>query len=172
MADAEASLLEYLESPQLNCLNEAPQHTLKGILADKKKNTGSAYLQSDADEQLLLNIPFNQTVKIRAIALQTAEVARGPRTVRLLINRPSLSFEDGEEASAVVQELELSEADVREGRKVPLRFVRFQSVTSLHAFVVSNQGGEDETRVDAIDVFGMPVMGTRDVSGLKKVEDE
>ena len=71
-------------------------------------------------------------MKIRAIALQTAGVAQGPRTVRLLINRPSVSFEDAEEPQAVVQELELSEEDVREGRKVPLRFVRFQSVNSLH----------------------------------------
>ena len=61
-------------------------------------------------------------------------------------------------------------------------------------FVVSNQGGEDETRIDAIDIFGMPVMcvahvlfwpvfvwahlsapicrGTKNVSGLRKVEDE
>ena len=60
----------------------------------------------------------------------------------------------------------------------------------LQIFVVSNQGGEDETRIDAIDIYGLPVMyvsdklrtanpiltwncrGTRDVSGLKKVEDE
>ena len=125
-------------------------------------------------------------MKIRAIALQTAGVAQGPRTVRLLINRPSVSFEDAEEPQAVVQEFELSEEDVREGRRLPLRFVRFQSITSLHVsachsallgglaavahacglmfdaraqiFVVSNQGGEDETRIDAIDIFGMPVM--------------
>lgn len=63
----------------------------------------------------------------------------------------------------------------------------------VQIFVVSNQGGEDETRIDSIDIFGMPLQyvppfetvcrfsvleahlpfrGTRDVSGLKKVEDE
>ena len=55
----QASLLEYLDLSQLNCLNEAPQHTLKSIVADKKKNTGSAHVLSDADEQLLLNIPVS-----------------------------------------------------------------------------------------------------------------
>ena len=28
----------------------------------------------------------------------------------------------------------------------------------MQIFVVNNQGGEDETRIDAIDIFGMPVM--------------
>ncbi|KAI0362798.1 DUF1000-domain-containing protein [Trametes cingulata] len=172
MSEAEVSLLEFLDLSQLTCLNESQEHTLKSIVAEKKRNTGSAYVLSDADEQLLLTLPFNQTVKIRAIVLQTANAAQGPRKIRLVTNRPSLGFDDVEDEKSVVQEIELSEDDVREGRKIPLRFVRFQSVNSLHIFVMSNQGDEDETRIDAIDVFGMPLMGTRDVSGLKKVEDE
>lgn len=100
-----------------------------------------------------------------------------------MTNKPSLSFDDVEDGASVLQELELSADDVREGRRVPLRFVRFQSVNSLHVrasslpssvwfwrcagcslltgdvqiFVVSNQGGEDETRIDSIDIFGMPL---------------
>ena len=54
---AQISLLEHLDTSQLNCLNESPEHTLNGIVASKKRNTGSAYLLSEADEQLLLNIP-------------------------------------------------------------------------------------------------------------------
>lgn len=45
----------------------------------------------------------------------------------------------------------------RNGERVPVRFVRFQNVNSLHIFVASNHGGEDETRVDSIDIFGVPV---------------
>ena len=48
-----------------------------------------------------------------------------------------MSFEDAEEQQAVVQEIELSEEDVREGKKVPLRFVRFQSINSLHVSAFS-----------------------------------
>jgi hypothetical protein len=50
------SLLEFLDTSQLNCLNESAQHTLKGILETKAKNTTENYLLSDADEQLLLNL--------------------------------------------------------------------------------------------------------------------
>ncbi|OJT14220.1 PITH domain-containing protein [Trametes pubescens] len=172
MAEPEVSLLEYLDLSQLTCLNESEEHTFKTIVADKKPNTGGAYVLSDADEQLLLSIPFNQAVKVRSIAIRSASAAQAPRTLRLVTNKPSLSFDDVEDGASVLQELELSADDVREGRRVPLRFVRFQSVNSLHIFVVSNQGGEDETRIDSIDIFGMPLQGTRDVSGLKKVEDE
>lgn len=50
------SLLEHLDLSQVNCLNEAATHTLKGIVSQKKFNTTKEYLLSDADEQLLLNI--------------------------------------------------------------------------------------------------------------------
>ncbi|KAI1790710.1 PITH domain-containing protein [Ganoderma leucocontextum] len=193
MAEQETSLLEYLDTPQLTCLNENPQHAFKPIVAEKRRNTGDSYILSDADEQLLLNIPFNQTVKIRAIAIQSSNIAQAPRKIRLVTNRPSINFEDVEDDHSVIQEIDLSEDDVREGKRIDLRFVRFQSVSSLHIFVVSNQGGGDETRIDAIDVFGMAVMcvrhvlffqlaialahssicrGTKNVSGLRKVEDE
>jgi hypothetical protein len=32
--------------------------------------------------------------------------------------------------------------------------VRFQKVTSLHILVKSNQGDEETTRIDSIDIFG------------------
>ena len=71
-------------------------------------------------------------MKVRAIALQTANAAQAPKTIRLLINRPSLTFSDVEDGDDFLQEIELSEEDAREGKKLPLRFVRFQSVNSLH----------------------------------------
>jgi hypothetical protein len=51
------SLLEYLDLSQLNCLNESSAHTFKSIVSLKSRNTSGSFLLSDADEQLLLNIP-------------------------------------------------------------------------------------------------------------------
>jgi hypothetical protein len=50
------SLLEQLDSQQLNCLNEAAAHGIKAFLTTKGVTPG-AYLASDTDEQLLLTIP-------------------------------------------------------------------------------------------------------------------
>lgn len=52
----QVSLLEYLDSTQLNCLNESDTHNIKSILGNKTRNTGKSYLESDSDEQLLINI--------------------------------------------------------------------------------------------------------------------
>lgn len=42
---------------QINCLNENSDHTLQSIISKRSRNKDeSVYLESDADEQLLLTI--------------------------------------------------------------------------------------------------------------------
>jgi len=171
-APNDISLLEYLDLSQLNCLNEAESHSFKSIVASKSRNATGSYLLSDADEQLLLNIPFNQAVRIRSIILKSNDIKRAPKTVKLLINRPSLGFEDVEDVvePEAAQILELT-SEQAEGKPIQLRFVRFQSVNSLHLFVESTHGGEDESRIDVLDIFGVPVEATKDLGGLKSKEE-
>ncbi|KAK7015076.1 DUF1000-domain-containing protein [Favolaschia claudopus] len=174
MADDAISLLEHVDIMQLNCLDEVSEHTLSGIVAQKKINTTSSYLLSDADEQLLLTIPFHQTVRVRSIIIRSSggDIDQAPKRVKLLVNRPAIGFEDADgEEPEVAQILDLTEDDVKNGRPIPLRFVRFQGVNSLHIFVVSNQGGADETRIDAVDVLGMTQETTKDLKGLKQQEE-
>ncbi|KAG8977893.1 hypothetical protein FRC05_000421 [Tulasnella sp. 425] len=172
-APSDVSLLEYLDLTQVNCLNENPEHTLKSIIESRLRNSGPAYLESDADEQLLLTIPFNQVVRIRSIVIHTKDAQQGPKDIKLDINKPALGFDDIEDAKepAVVQEITVPEDFVAEGKHIHLRFVRLQRVNSLHIFVSSNHGGLDETRIDAIDVYGQPV-ATPSLAGLKKTEDD
>lgn len=58
-------------------------------------------------------------------------MAQAPRKIKLLINRPTLGFDDVDDGE-VAQEFELTEDQVREGKKIPLRYVRFQAVNTLH----------------------------------------
>ena len=53
----DVSLLEFLDSNQLACLNEAGEHPFSSIVSARAVNTTPNYLLSDADEQLLLSIP-------------------------------------------------------------------------------------------------------------------
>ncbi|KAI9509949.1 hypothetical protein F5148DRAFT_1147914 [Russula earlei] len=102
------SLLEYLDLSQSTCLNEVAEHNLKDI--------------------------FNQAVRVKSIVLNTADSQKGPKLVKLFVNRLAIDFEDVEDAEEpeVAQILEVPEDAVREGRPIDLRFVRFQSVNSLH----------------------------------------
>jgi len=166
------SLLEFVDSQQLNCLNESSNYGIKALLSTKARNTSTdKYLLSDADEQLLINIAFNQIVKVRSLVFHTSDPSAGPNKVKLIANNRNLSFEDFEDDSTVAQTLTVTEEDLRESKKINVRFVRFQNVTTLSIFVSSNHGNEEETRIDAIDIYGLPVQTTADLSGLKKQEE-
>lgn len=77
---------------------------------------------------------FHQIVRIKALKVHSREPSQGPLVVKVLVNRPSIGFEDVQDAqeSEVAQVIQLSEEDVRVGKHIPLRFVRFQSVNSVH----------------------------------------
>lgn len=86
-------------------------------------------------------LQFNQSVRIRSIVIHTADAPHAPKTIKLAINRPALGFEDVESAAepemAQVFE-ELSPDDIANSRRIALRYVRFQSVTSLHVCFMSS----------------------------------
>lgn len=112
-------------------------------------------------------------MRVKYLVIKSSgEPGQRPRSIKLFINRPSLGFDDVQDAQEpyAAQILELTDEQVAEGKKIPLRFVRFQNVSSLHVstndlfhscwdscagqiFVASN-GGDDETRIDGIDLFG------------------
>lgn len=83
---------------------------------------------------MCIRVQFNQGVRIRAIAITSANVDQAPRSIKLVVNRPSIGFEDVEDLDdkSAAQVLELTEEQVKNGEKVQLRFVKFQSVNSLH----------------------------------------
>ena len=137
---------------QSNCLNESAGRTLKSITQSHK--APGSYLLSDVDEQLLLNISvrltlpvcrkhlkpcpqFHQMVRIKALKIRSQEPSQGPLVVKVLVNRPSIGFEDVQNAQEpeVAQVIQLSEEDVKVGMLIPLRFVRFQSVNSVHVSI-------------------------------------
>ncbi len=66
--------------------------------------------------------------------IQSSNPAQAPKLVKIFINRPALGFEDVEDAdeSAAAQIIELTEEDTSNGNPLALRFVRFQTVNSLH----------------------------------------
>ena len=72
-------------------------------------------------------------MRLRSIALRTKEneIASAPKTIKLYINRPAIGFEDVQDSEAE-QTFELSEEDVKSGKQIQLRYVRFQNVNSLH----------------------------------------
>ncbi|KAJ8585214.1 DUF1000-domain-containing protein [Rhizopogon salebrosus TDB-379] len=162
----DVSLLEHIAVAQ--CLNEQDEHTLQSILSSKTRNTSPSYLDSDADAQLLLNIEFNQAVRVRSLVLQAQE--RGPETLRLRINCSAIDFTNFED-SEDTQVIGLKADQVsKEGsaKLIPLHPTKFNHVNSLHILIESDH---DNTRIDAIDILGTLVHATKNLSGLAQQEE-
>ena len=84
---------------------------------------------------------FNQKVRIKSLLITSKETSQAPKKIKLFINRSAIGFEDVEDAEEpdASQVLELSEEDVKEGAApIKLRFVRFQSVNSLHVCTLAD----------------------------------
>lgn len=71
---------------------------------------------------------------MRSIAFKCTDEAKAPKKIKLLVNRQSIDFADVADAvePEVAQVLELTADQVKDGKRIPLRFVRFQSVNTLN----------------------------------------
>lgn len=121
-------LLEYIDFSCLECLNEQPSHPSSNVLKQGYRDDDGLYLESDTDEQLLLNIHFNQKVRIHSITI-TGPAEDGPKVVKLYTNRMSLGFSDADSVP-YAQQLELTTKDLA-GEPIPLKLTKVGSLGCL-----------------------------------------
>lgn len=149
-----------IDKKQMVCLNQNVKMSWQNLFDDK----ADTYLESDVDEQLLLEIPFNQTVKIQALKFEASDLDYAPKKVRLFINRNSVGFDEIESLNPV-QELVLTPENLK-GEPIQLRYVLFQRVTTLVIFIESNQGDNDVTRLNKLSIIGTQGFSA-DMSNIK-----
>ena len=139
----------------------------------------SDYVLSDTDEQLMLYIPFQSTLKIHTLHITSTpstdeDGSARPATIKLYTNRPHiLGFDDADDATPT-QEVTLAEKDwdpATHTARVELRFVKFQNVTSLVLFVAEAERGGERTRIDRVRVVG-EAGEKRDLGKLEKIVDD
>ena len=157
-------------------------------IASGKSKAGSSdgktdWVESDTDEQLMLFIPFQATLKVHTIHITSIpsktsedddEIPMRPKTIKLYSNRAhNLGFEEADDIPAT-QTIELNEDswDASTGTaKLELRFVKFQNITSLVLFIVDGDGDGEKVRVDRIRLIGESG-SKRDMGKLEKIGDE
>jgi hypothetical protein len=148
-------------------------------LDNKKDSTAKDWIESDTDEQLMLFIPFQSTLRLHSLHITSlppsddSDVMR-PKTLKLYTNRSTVLGFDEADDTPVTQELEINEGDwdSKTGTaKVELRFVKFQNISSVVIFVVDGDGDGEKTRIDRIRFFG-ETGEKRAMGKLEKIGDE
>ncbi|KAI1330556.1 DUF1000 domain protein [Xylariaceae sp. FL0255] len=150
------SLYQHIRFDDVTTMNEAETGSGKAIV----KKTWAERLQaepelaSDADEQIIMNVPFTGQVKLHAILIRSSPSPSAPRTLRVFINRDDLDFDSAEELSPT-QEFELSQTS--EVQELPVKRALFGKVQRLTLFFVDNfdeDGDEEVTRLSYLAFKG------------------
>ncbi|GAA5997925.1 PITH domain-containing protein [Rhodotorula paludigena] len=115
------------------------------------------WLESDADEQLILHIPFTGNVKLRSILVKTGPAGYTPDKMLVFANQ-LLDFDEAT-SQDVTQNFDV--AATKEVVEYAVRPAKFPSVRSLTLFFPSNHG-EDTTRVSFVGFKGEYSALTRD----------
>lgn len=162
-------LLEFIDWQNFECLNQHERYNAANALKQGYREDDGLYLESDADEQLLVNINFNQKVKITGIVVKGPSDGSAPKTVKLFTNRNSMGFSDTDSVP-VTQEIVLTPSQVT-GEPIALKLVKFQGVNILSIFIEDNQGDTESTKVQKIALFGSGGE-VFNVADIKKVEEK
>ncbi|KAF5693818.1 thioredoxin [Fusarium denticulatum] len=143
------------------------------------KGTSKDYVQSGADDQLLLYIPFQSIVKLHTLQLTSLppkddEDVMRPGNIHLYINRThNLDFNEADDTEPT-QAIEISPEDWNEEGTVSLslRYVKFQKTSSLVIYVQQGEGDGETVRLDRVRLMG-EAGAKREMGKLQKVgEDE
>ncbi|KAF3454335.1 hypothetical protein FNV43_RR04782 [Rhamnella rubrinervis] len=163
----QVDLLDFIDWSGVECLNQSTSHSLANALKQGYREDDQLNLESDADEQLLIYLPFTQVIKLHSIAIKGPE-EEGPKTVKLFSNKEHMGFSNVNDFPP--SDTVVLSTDKLEGKPIVLKYVKFQNVRSLTIFIEDNQSGSDITKVQKIILYGSTVE-TTDMKGLKKIED-
>ncbi|TVY83299.1 Thioredoxin-like protein [Lachnellula suecica] len=155
-----------------------PSALSKGKASEK---AAKDWVESDTDEQLMLFLPFQATLKVHTLQITSLpptaeddeEVPMRPKTIKIYPNRPHiLGFEEADDVPAAQEiTLEAKDWDSTGTATLSLRFVKFQNVTSLVLFVVDGDGDGERVRLDRVRIIG-ETGEKRDQGELKKIEHD
>jgi len=119
------------------------EHPAPRAIKPWSERMNELYIESDADDQLLIRVPFTGSVKLKSILLRAGPEDQTPSKICIFANADQLDFDDASRIPPV-QEFEVVESS--EIGEYAVKQAKFPNVRSLTVFVPSSQGA-DETRI-------------------------
>ncbi|KAG7218648.1 hypothetical protein INR49_019965 [Caranx melampygus] len=161
----EYGLYSRIDLEKLQCLNESRDGDGKLVFKPwDQRQERDKYVESDADEELLFNIPFTGCVKLKGVIISGEDDDSHPAEVRLYKNIPQMSFDaTGREPDQASDSTEILSPSwsTRQNLSHPRplfavscsRITRFSNVQHLSIHISKNFGAES-TRVYYIGLRG------------------
>ncbi|CAG8267714.1 unnamed protein product [Penicillium olsonii] len=196
VAKGYSDITDQVDAKGLELLNRDTEHGEPRTLFNTSKPSGLAtkgkgkadgqadWVESDTDEQLMLYIPFQSTLKVHSIQVTSIppadadadddETPMRPKSLHIYKNASHVLGFDEADGIPPVQKVEIQPGDwdAKTGTAtVGLRFVNFQNVTSLVLFFVDGDGDSEKLRVDRIRIIG-EAGANRSMGKLEKIGDE
>ncbi|KAF6828658.1 thioredoxin [Colletotrichum musicola] len=146
-----------------------------------KKEGAKDWVESGADDQLLLFMPFQSMLKLHTLQLTSLppaaddddEAPMRPGTIHLYTNKPhNLDFSEADDTPPT-QVITLTEKDWNADgtANIGLRFVKFQNINSLIIYVTKGDGDGEKVRLDRVRLIGESGE-KREMGKLEKIGDE
>ncbi|PVF99061.1 DUF1000-domain-containing protein [Serendipita vermifera] len=105
-----------------------------------RRNDDEIFLESDADDQMIIRIPFlDSSAKLTSILVKAGDGEQTPSKINLFVNEDNLDFDDVADR-VPIQELEIPQSN--EVGEYQLRPSKFSNVRSLTLFIPSAQGAD------------------------------
>ncbi|MCJ1369962.1 hypothetical protein MMC20_001174 [Loxospora ochrophaea] len=138
-ADAAKILWKYVDFEGIRTLNES-QSNSGAMIVEKtwpQRLEPEPVLTSDADEQLLMSIPFTGVVRLHEIMIRTSDDDTAPSSLKIYLNRNDLDFSSTSDLEPT-QELHLSQ--LNDVQRIPVKRSSFGNTYCLTLFFDSNYG--------------------------------
>ncbi|KAF9473749.1 DUF1000-domain-containing protein [Pholiota conissans] len=143
------NLFQHIDRPNVVALN-ADGNAADIIKPWHLRLDEAKFLESDADDQLIIRIPFIGTVRLKAILLKAGPGGHTPAKISLFANAPTLDFNDIQDRPAT-QEIVVPQS--RDLGEYAVKTAKFSNVSSITLFIPEAQG-EDTTRIYYVGFLG------------------
>ena len=133
------TLYQYIAHERISTLNESVQNAGRDIVKPWDQRLSDTCVESDADSQLLMHIPFTGMVKLQSILIRSLDSDQAPRSIRLFANREDLDFSAAEELHTT-QDID----GIRSGEIIEysLKASLWNNTRSVTIFIQDNFGAE------------------------------
>ncbi|KAG1670383.1 hypothetical protein FOA52_000143 [Chlamydomonas sp. UWO 241] len=148
------SLYKHIDLPRVRCLNEQDPGSAARVFKpweQRSEPTVNPLRSNEDDPELLIHVPFDGAVKLKAICVVGGPAGSSPAKLKVFINRDDLDFSAVESLPAV------QEWDLQAERQTVLEYAtiasKFNGVHSLD-LLFSGNFGADFTEIHFIGLKG------------------